>query len=649
MTILDDRVASPEDFEPAPVPDLYVEQPAPVPDLYVEEPVPVPDLYVEEPVPVPDLYVEEPVPVPDLYVEEPVPVPDLYVEEPAPASQLDALALSTMPKGPRSLRWSIVLSLTGLTVSIVTAFSDQHLDPGLWGLPGSINRTWYVGLVLILAGIGTARRSDGVDAGVAVGSLVLALTATPAIVYDIPRLPWTEKHVGVVNYILHFGQVHSSIDIYQAWAGLFSATAWLARAGGIHDPLVIARVWPPIVDVLVLLAVRCLAGRLLGNPYRAWIAAGVFMLAGAFNLDYFSPQSISLLLAISLYAVVAPAASAEGSVVARFRLPRWRIGVVVILSLAMAVTHQITPYFVVASLVVLVLFGLLRPVWIPLVPLVPAAAWALINYQAWKGYFSFSEIFNLGANVQTPGATIVGEHPDVVLRLSTFALAAGPFVVGVLAVAFLVRSHRRVDIALAVCAASAGSLVLVTDYGQEGLYRITLFALPWLCILALGNRPKALFQRAYSLVPLFALLTTTFLFANFALDGMTVVRPSEVQAERNFELSAPPGSMLMYLGANDTPVNVTSRYTEVQTSQESFSSKDKISQLVDSLVQEGANHPRFYVATSEAGMYAGQLYRLYGPQYYREVDSALRTSPHFRTVFDEGGTQVFELRTSTRP
>ena len=599
---------------------------------------------LDERAPIPDHFGESPIPIPDHFGSLPMPVPDLHRNRP-----LSVPALNELPRlKPRiwaSFRWSIPLTLTGFAVSLATALADQHLNPGLWGLPGSIFPTWYLGLVLIVARIATARRTDGVEVGIAVTALVLVLTGTSAIVYDIPRLPWLEKHVGVVNYILHYGQVHSDIDIYQAWPGLFSATAWLARAGGIHDPLVVARFWPPVIDVLELVAVRCLAGRLLGNNYRAWLAAAVFMLASAFNLDYFSPQALALLLALSLYAVVVPVASA-GSNAAQFRLPPWRIGVVALLSVALALTHQITPYFVVASLVVLVLFGFLRPVWIPLLPLIPAAAWALINYQSWQGYFNFSDIFNLGANVATPGASIVGERPDEVLHLSTLALAAGPFVVGVLAVLFLLRNRKRLDVALAACAASAGSLVLITNYGQEGLYRTTMFALPWLCVLALGSGPKAILKKGYVLAPLLALLASTFIFANFALDGMNVVRPSQIQVERHFELTAPYGSMVMFLGANDNPIDVTSRYTKVLMTEESPTSTTKISSLVSSLVKMGAGYPAFYVVTTDAGVYSGQLFGLYGPKYYADVNSALRSSPQFKMVFDAGGTRVFELKSA---
>ncbi|MGA3145972.1 MAG: hypothetical protein ABSF33_00695 [Acidimicrobiales bacterium] len=602
---------------------------------------------LDEGVLIPDHFGEAPIPIPDHFGKLPAPIPDLEVQEPLSVPALDVTTVS----GWRSFRWSIPLSLAGLAVGLLTACTDQHLDPGLWGLPGSIFPTWYLGLALIVAGIATARRSDGVEIGIAVTSLVLLLTGTAAIVYDIPRLPWAEKHVGVTDYILKYGQVHPDLDIYQAWPGLFSATAWLSRVGGIHDPIAVARVWPPIVNVLELLAVRCFAGRLLGNAYRAWMAAGVFMLAGAFNLDYFSPQAIALLLALSLYAVVVPVASIGSAAIGTklalpFRLPAWRIGLVVLLSIALAVTHQITPYFVVASLAVLVIFGVLRPVWIPLVPLIPAAVWALINYQAWKSYFSFSDIFNLSANVQTPGASFVGERPDAVLRLSTFALAAGPFIVGVLAVLFLLRHRGRLEFALAACAASAGSLVLITDYGQEGLYRTTLFALPWLCVLAFGNGPKALFRRSYTVVPLIAFLSMSFLFANFALDGMNVVRPSQLQAERTFELTAPLGSMMMYVGANDSPLDATYRYNAVLTSFEI--PRGKVSALVTSLIRMGQGYPRFYVSTSEAGVHAGQLYNLYTPRYYAAIDSALQASPQFRMVSDRGGTRVFELRTSAR-
>ena len=561
---------------------------------------------------------------------------------------IPSLEVSTSNAG-RFRGWSLPLTFAGFLVAILTAFADRHLDPNLWGLPGSISPVWYFGLALIIGGAATARRSDGVEIGAALTALVLVLTGTATIVYDLPHVPWFGPHIGVVSYILHFGHVQADIDIHQAWPGLFAAAAWLSRAGGIGDPATLARVWPPVIDVLCLIAFRCFAGRLLGSNFRAWVASAVFLLSAAFSQDYFSPQAIGLLLALSIYAVVVPVAavgSAAGAV--RFRLPTWRIAVVVLLSLALAVTHQVTPYFVVASLTVLVAFGIVRPVWIPLVPLVPAAAWALVNYEQWKGYFSFDKIFDLGATASTPGASIVGEHPDLVLRLSTDALPPAHSSWGSWRFSSSFGITEGWSWPWPCLRQSAGSLVLVVAYGQEGLYRTTLFALPWLCVLALGGGPKGLFRRARVIVPLVALLTATFLFASYALDGMNNVRPSELQAERTFELKAPPGSVLVYVGPQDVPGNATYRYPQMQPYEETLSGKEKIGAVVTSLVQMGRGYPKFYVATTQAATYAGELYGLYSPQYYASLTSALRASPHFQTVQDQGGTQVFELRAPTR-
>ncbi len=431
--------------------------------------------------------------------------------------------------------------------------------------------------------------------------------------------------------------------------GCFQPSPGSLAWGGIHNPLDVARLWPPLIDLLELFTVRYFAGRLLGNNYRAWLAATLFMLSAAFNLDYFSPQAISLFLALALYSVVVPVVNSDGVVMVPYKLPVWRIIVVGLLSVAISVTHQITPYFVVASLAVLVIFRLLRPRWVAFVPLAPAAAWAIYNYPAWKGYFSFSGIGNVLANIATPGARISGQHPDIVLKISTVALAAGPFVVGVLAVITVLRNRTRLNIALITCAASAGTIVLATDYGQEGLYRTTLFALPWLAVVAVGKGRQSISRHTYVVVALLALLVTTFVFANFALDGWNVVRPSEIQAEQDFELSAPSGSVLISLGAASSPNSLTHRYSVLQFENFDIDSSSKTGSVVASLLKQEKDYPSVYVFTSESSKYGGELLGLYGAKQYQGIVAALHNSPHFRTVLYTKATQLFEAEPSTHP
>jgi hypothetical protein len=572
------------------------------------------------------------------------PVPSLDSWAPPSVPAMDATTPSSVSESTRSSRWSILLSLGGLGTVILTALMDQHLDPGLWGLPGSIFPTWYVGIAFILVGIALARHKDGVEVGVGVTALVVALTATPSIVYDLPRYAWTAKHVGVINFILSYGHVHPSIDIYQSWPGFFSAMAWICRVAGIHDPLVVARVWPPIIDVLTLGAARCLAGRLLANRYRAWMAAAAFSLSNAIGQDYFSPQSISLFLAISIFALVAPMATAEGSTAGQFRLPAWRISLVILLSAALAVTHQVTPFLVGAALVTLVVFGLLRPIWIPFIPLLLAAGWAILNLSMLKRYFSVSTIGSVTGNIATRGAPIAGFHADTVLRISSLALATGAIVVGLLAVAFTVRNHKRQDFALAICAASAGSLTFVTNYGNEGVFRVTLFALPWLCILAIGSGPKVILRNSRTLLALLALLVATFLFADTSLDGWYALRPAQIQAERNFEANAPSGSLLIGIGPS-IPPRLTARYPSLRFEVMSVNYKDSIFALMNILKLYGRERGRVYVLTSESAQYYGELQGLYGSQYYGRLVLTLHKSPEFRTVMYTKAAQLFELKT----
>jgi hypothetical protein len=544
-------------------------------------------------------------------------------------------------------KWSIPLSVVGLLVALGTALSQQHLDPGLWGLPGSISPIWYGGLALIVAGIATARRSDGFEVGIGVVALVLALTATPSIVYDLARYTWTAKHIGVVDYILVHGRVRPSIDIYQSWPGLFSAIAWICKVGGLRNPLMIARFWPPVLDVMVLLAMRCMAGRLLANRYRAWLAAALFFLANAIQQDYFSPQSIALFMAIAIYALVVPKATAEGSIAEQFRLPPWRIGLVVALSLALAFTHQITPFLVGAGLIVLVLFGFLRPRWIPLVPILPAGIWAIVNHSVLGRYFSISSIGDLIGNVAPPSAKVAGAHQDLPLRISTVSLGGGALLVGILALVFLLRNRRRLDVALAVCAASAGVLTVTTPYGNEGILRVTIFALPWLSVLALGSGPKMVLRRSLTVVPVLVVLVATYIFATTGLDGWSVVRPSELHAEQIFEREAPLHAVLVGLG-DPPPEKLTARYPVLRWGGIIIEDQYPASLLVRNLSQIPQHIPAVYIYTSVSGKIYGQLQNLWTAEFYDQLVSELRHSPHFETILDTKDAQLFKLKPTAK-
>ena len=340
---------------------------------------------------------------------------------------------------------------------------------------------------------------------------------------------------------------------------------------------------------------------------------------------------------------MSPKATTEGSVAERFRLPPWRIGLVVALSLALAITHQITPYLVGASLIVLVLFGFLRPRWIPLVPILPAGIWAIVNHSVLGRYFSVSSIGDLIGNVAPPSTKITGTHQDLPLRLSTVSLGGGAVIVGALALVFVLRNRQRLDVALAVCAASAGVLTVATPYGNEGILRVTIFALPWLSVLALGGGPKVVLRSARTLVPVLVVLIATYLFATTGLDGWSVVRPSEVHAEQIFERDAPLHAVMVGLG--DSPLQkFTARYPDLRWGGITINDHYPPSELVRDLSQIPPHIPAVYIYTSESGKIYGQLQNLWTAEYYDQLVSDLRHSPHFETVLDTKDAQLFKLK-----
>ena len=56
-----------------------------------------------------------------------------------------------------------------------------------------------------------------------------------ALVYGSPTVYAAARHVGGVDYIRVHHRLDPSLDIYQAWAGLFSGTAYLADGVNLHE------------------------------------------------------------------------------------------------------------------------------------------------------------------------------------------------------------------------------------------------------------------------------------------------------------------------------------------------------------------------------------------------------------------------------
>jgi hypothetical protein len=462
-----------------------------------------------------------------------------------------------------------------------------HIVPGALGFLPNISVFWYVGLACVVAGIVLARGRSEWHAACGVLSLLAALTVTPGIVYGMPRLQWSAKHIQLVQTVLQAHFLNRGAGIYDAYSGFFSGMAWLCELAGIHDPTGIATYWQFIIGVLAVVGLRLFFGRLTTSPYRIWVAIALVILVNSVHEDYFSPQSVGFALSMGVYGLAVGSPRLGRRALGRRGLgrraldereldqrelgrgglgPRWpglderaRIILLVLAGCALAVTHELSPYIVGGVLVVLVIFRTIRPWYVPATILLPAIGWALLNRNDLSGFISLSDMWHL-SNFEVPQTPVMpGMERVPAIAESSDALALGLVVLTVLASIGFVRTIRdRSAWAFMISAGVGLGLVSINAYGNEGIYRAALFAIPWLAamsIRAVAPGPRRWVGHTYAAAAML-LLTGTYLVAQFGLDNADVIRTGDFQALRTYETIAAPNSFLLALSAGSLPMSL---------------------------------------------------------------------------------------------
>jgi hypothetical protein len=433
---------------------------------------------------------------------------------------------------------SMTCSLLGTLLWLAGMASIGHVVPGVFGFLTKAPVYWYLGLLLLVAGIMLSRGRSELRAAFGAVSLLAALTLTPSVVYGMPRSGSAAKHVDIVQQVLHTHSLSNSLTIYKAYSGFFSAVAWLCDVSSMHNALGIATYFPFFIDLIAVAGLRFFFGRLTKSTYRIWVALTILILVNSIGADYFSPQAAGFALGVGIFGL---AFIQGGDSIGLSE--RGRIGILLLAGCALAVTHELSPYIVGGVLVILVIFRLVRPWYVPAVILVPAAIWAGLHKSDLSGFISLSSIGNLanfeppttGAALVTPGLTrlpVVGESSD--------ALALGMLILIVIAAAGLLRNLRN-KAAWAFMLSPAVGLVLiaVNAYGNEGIFRATLFAIPWLAATATLVLPS-MRSRWSSLIygAIAAGLVGTYLVSMFGLDNANVIRPTDYQAFLTYQAVA---------------------------------------------------------------------------------------------------------------
>lgn len=555
------------------------------------------------------------------------------------------------------------LAGVGAALCLIAALTHRHLEPDFGGFLPQIGPVWFLGLAAVLAALAWAKDDAEEHIAVPVVALMLVLTLTPALVYGMPRSQSAAKHVDLIQQIRTLHQLGSTLDIYRDWRGFFAAAAWLCDIAGIRDPMVLATYWPPLLGVFRLAALRYLFGQILPDSYRCWVAVTLALLADSIGADYFSPQSVGFVIGIVVFGIALDGAAPRSGVA--FRLP-----LLLVAGMLLAVSHQLSPYIVGGALVLLVVCRQVRPWWTLLMVLGPAAIWAFAHRAALSGRISLGQLLQPDnfRPPQTTASTGLSRLPIVTATVD--ALVLGILIVGVFALVGLALHHRQFRLwAVACCPAVGLACIAVTPYGQEGIFRAALFGLPWLALLggyAVGHHRRAGLH--LPLLATIAVLTTTFLTASFGLDGFTVIRASDVAAFQYFHAQGGAHPLVTYyllsLGPGDLPVHAPTttggHETLINTADHQALARESLGdpQEASPLLAPGQE---MAMLTTKLLAYSGEpvadakLYAIWSPvcsnyawaygvrrpERFAALRDAFRTSSYWRVAFTRQDTVVF--------
>lgn len=467
-----------------------------------------------------------------LAVLPPVPRPVAVVAVPAIGVSLVSLALSAQlaaaSLAPAATQWTLtVLGAVGGAVLTLRGGDDARVGPApderrggpIWGialplvLAAAATAAWIaalpsaraaaystfglapqapllvVAVVLALLGVLAAVRAGGGAGGGLVGwvalvALVLARRGYTLWATDAPLYQWTYRHLGVMDWFTHSGTLARDVDVYSNWPGSLAFAAWVTQVSGLSrfDLASAYIIGHHLVLVVVVYALARAAGA--GRP-PALLAAALVEVTDWVGQDYLAPQSFGFLLGAVVIA---------GWLASRER--RYRAGslwVAGIVFSGITWAHQLTPVWLLAVLVALVVLRVVRPAWVLLPFLAIWGVMVAVNLPALLAHstgISLNLLSNSAGNITSPVSAGQAVTSRTVTVLAIVLWVATALVAGA-------RLRRERAGLVAPIIAFSPMLLLLTGYGGEAIYRVYLYSLLG-CALVLAGPLAGLLRAGIS-------------------------------------------------------------------------------------------------------------------------------------------------------
>lgn len=497
-------------------------------------------------------------------------------------------------------------------------------------------------------------------AGVALVATILMMRLPTAISTDAPLYSWTYKHFGPIDYIQRLGVVDVDVDIYHNWPGAFSFIAWLNTVTG-SETIAIAQWFAVGSQLAVAGAVYFLARTYGQNAATALVAAFGVHAVNWVAQDYLSPQAFAFALAIVVVALVLASVHA--------RAAAW---VAVPIFAAIVVTHQLTPYWLLAAVFLLTLLGRVKPKYLIVVFAVIAIGYMLLHMNVLS---QFGRLLNFDflSNIMTPSARneTLG-NPSLGQVTNSWAARGVTVLVWLCAgIVTLVRLVRRRDqwrqtLVPAVVAFSPALILVAQGYGGEALFRVFLYSIPG-CMLILAPgltrllRGEAIRARRAAQIGVTAIATVSALTSMQAYYGgwfANLVTPESVQLTTAVLREEDPSTLTIGV-APGAPGRLVAEYVDfVQADElfdsgidmwltswpgwetEQFADPRRVTRLTDSLVWE--QRPALVVITQQMRDYS-TYYGTLPDGALERFEGILEDDPRWELTYESDETLVYRL------
>jgi hypothetical protein len=574
-----------------------------------------------------------------------------------------------------------MLTLVALGLGLLSLVSARQSAIGPYGLIQALPLGYFVSLVVLAAAFLMTWMNHEIRYSQFIAEvmvLVFILHGAPGIIESEPRFHEAWTHAGFTDYVAHTGRVLPQIDARFDWPSFFTGAALLARAGGLPTTILLLRWWPVVLNLLYLPPLFLLAKQILHDEKKAMLVVWIFPLVNWVGQDYFSPQSVAYLLyLVFICLVLGPFAANRRALLPRWlytlvpqrvrasfrpwgrrRQPHTRpegqantrrevillLAIMLVLSLAMATGHQLTPFIALTAVAGLAILGRTKLVAWPAIMFLLAAGWVCYGAIAfWSGHFQklFGSVGNLGANVSANlGKRLRGSpaHYHVLdVRLLVvvliLALAAAGYFLG-----RRTSADRRAAVVLLIAPVlSLGG----QSYGGEAGLRVFLFCLPGaLCLGALALTAATGRLRAIAVALLIALLIPGFLVARWGNELSEMVVPGEISGMRALYAIAPPGSTFFSINPQ-VPWEFMDvgqhKYVTNKLDVTALALGNPLPAIAGRLKSVGGG---YVVITESEVVYAQQSYGL--GNWAEIVNHRFATSPLFRRVLQNSAVVVYE-------